>query len=233
MNNTDIMTPAEQICYSERYSDLGDMSPIDHYLAVGKRQGRFYRCGDFMTWFMANRYRDRYYWIGDEYGRTWKSLEPIRNQWYTNGSLQTNPKLSMRSNYPAEEDPYLCSYEGESCLCEGRIHYGLAMRPDNGSEVDSFQSLLEFGRMTRKASYDDGDIMCNEASMNKNKKHFNFKQFKSLPKQCYCEPLPKYEPYHCSADGGNCSCTGGTVTYGAKFKNETSKKMASFEDVVN
>jgi hypothetical protein len=59
------------------------------------------------------------------------------------------------------------------------------------------------------------------------------KQFKDLPKQCWCEPLPEYEPYHCSADGGNCSCTGGTVIYGAKFKSDNSTKMASFQDVLD
>lgn len=51
-----------------------------------------------------------------------------------------------------------------------------------------------------------------------------------LPKQCWCEPLPRYEPYHCSADGGSCSCKGGAVLYGAKFKNETSTKIANVED---
>ena len=64
------------------------MSPVEHYLSIGQRQGRFYRCGDYMTWIMTGRYIDRYYWIGDEFGRTWKSFEAVRNHWYTNGSLQ-------------------------------------------------------------------------------------------------------------------------------------------------
>jgi hypothetical protein len=90
-----------------------------------------------MTWIMAGRYVDRYYWVGDEYGRTWKSLEAVRNHWYTNGSLQIEPKLSMAYNY-MDEEPYVAGYEGEEVWCDGRIHYGLRMRPDNGSEIETF-----------------------------------------------------------------------------------------------
>lgn len=47
----------------------------------------------------------------------------------------------MAYNYQ-DEEPYVCGYDGEECYCDGRIHYGLRMRPDNGSEIETFQGLL-------------------------------------------------------------------------------------------
>ena len=58
-----------------------------------------------------------------------------------------------------------------------------------------------------------------------------WEDFKDLPKQCFCEPTPKYEPYHCSEDGGQCSCKNGNVFYGIKYKQNSANKLASFEDV--
>lgn len=57
--------------------------------------------------------------------------------------------------------------------------------------------------------------------------------FKELPKQCFCEPKNNYEPYHCSADGGSCSCKNGNIFYGRKFKEGSTKKLANFEDVTS
>lgn len=96
----EIMTPREEMCYSNRYSDLGDMTPIEHYLEVGQEQSRQYQCGNFMTWMMAARYLDRYWEIGDKFGRNGKSsVKMAREHWYNNGSMQS-PKLSMAPNYP-------------------------------------------------------------------------------------------------------------------------------------
>lgn len=70
----------------------------------------------------------------------------------------------MAYNYQ-DEEPYVCGYDGEECYCDGRIHYGLRMRPDNGSEIESFQGLLSWARMTKKSSYDSGASTCTESSM--------------------------------------------------------------------
>jgi len=68
--------------------------------------------------------------------------------------------------------------------------------------------------------------------MNKGKgKSKMWEDYQDLPKQCFCEPMNKYEPYHCSADGGQCSCKKGNVFYGAKFKKGNSSKIANFEEM--
>lgn len=110
------------------------------------------------------------------------------------------------------------------------------MRPDDGSEIESFQSLQEFAKLTTKPAFDSKEaIVCRtDDFINKNgrKKTHTWDEFKELPKQCWCEPQPKYEPYHCSADGGQCSCKKGVVFYGAKYKAGTTK-LANFEDVTS
>ena len=190
------------------------------------------QCSDFMTWIMAARYLDRYWEIGDKFGRNGKaSVKLAREHWYKNGSQQ-NPKMSMAPNYP-EEEAYKCADENDECYCDGRVHFGLRMRPDNGSEIETFQSLLEFSRMTVKSSGYKDAVTCRASDMARghglNKV---WDDFKDLPKQCYCEPMNKYEPYHCSADGGQCSCKNGNVFYGAKYK-EGTKKIANFESVMD
>ena len=45
------------------------MSPIAHYVEEGQEQGRIINCGPFMTWIMTGRYLDRYWELGDKFGR--------------------------------------------------------------------------------------------------------------------------------------------------------------------
>lgn len=154
-----------------------------------------------------------------------------KEHWHNNGSSQS-PKLSMAPNYP-EEEVYKCADENDACACEGRVHFGLRIRPDNGEEIESFQGLLQFARQTKKSGKNEA-LVCRSSDMNtRNGKNLDevWDDFKDLPKQCFCEPKPKYEPYHCSADGGQCSCKNGNVFYGAKFAQGNSSKIASFEDM--
>jgi len=46
--------------------------------------------------------------------------------------------------------------------------------------------------------------------------------------QCFCEPFLAPEPFHCSADGGDCTCPKGNVFYGAKFKGESTSEISTF-----
>jgi hypothetical protein len=106
-------------------------------MEIGKDQGRMTKCGNYMTWIMAARYLDRYWDIGDAFGRSGKpSVKMARDHFYNNGSQQ-NPKLDASPNYP-EEQAYKCADEGDSCQCDGRIHYGLRIRPDSGDEINTF-----------------------------------------------------------------------------------------------
>ena len=77
---------------------------------------------------------------------------------------------------------------------------------------------------------------CDESSFSIRKnsgKAEKWKIFADLPKQCWCEPENKYEPYHCSEDGGQCSCKNGNVFYGAKFALGNATKMSNFLDASN
>jgi len=178
----DVMTPKEEQCYSNRYSDLGEMTPIEHYLEEGQQQGRMTQCGTFMTWMMAARYLDRYWEIGDKFGRNGKaSVQLAKEHWYKNGSMQT-PKLSIAPNYP-EEEPYKCGDENDACACNGRVHYGLRVRPDDGNEIETFQGLHEFKYTTKKTQGIRDPVVCRESDMSMGKHMKNqFGQFKELPK---------------------------------------------------
>lgn len=90
-----------------------------------------------MTYMMASRYLDRYWELGDQYGRSGKaSMQLAKKHWHSNGTFQ-KPKLNKGPNYP-EETPYKCSDEGEQCQCKGKVHMGMRIRPDNGEEVETF-----------------------------------------------------------------------------------------------
>lgn len=116
---------------------------------------------------MAGRYLDRYWEIGDKFGRNGRaSVKLAKEHWYNNGSQQS-PKLSMSPNYP-EEEAYKCADENDGCACNGRVHYGLRVRPDNGEEIETFQGLLEFTRQTTKTTMKDA-VVCRISDMSKNK----------------------------------------------------------------
>lgn len=108
------------------------------------------------------------------------------------------------------------------------------MRADDGSEIETFQGLLEFGRFTQKTKLAN-PVQCTEMDFKSARKQkWNpVAEFAELPKQCYCEPEPKYEPYHCSEDGGQCSCKKGRVFYGIKNKLGNESRMAAFDDVTD
>lgn len=129
-----LMTDKEKKCYQQRYDDLNGTDPETHYFETGKDQGRYYHCGDIMTWFMASRYLDRYPELGDKFGRSGApSMKLAIHHWQTNGTY-AKPPLDHSPRYP-EEEPYKCADEGEQCKCKGRIHMGMRIRPDNGSEA--------------------------------------------------------------------------------------------------
>jgi len=60
-----MMTKEEEACYSRRYTDLNGLSAEEHFMKTGRRQGRNPRCGHVLTWYMAQRYLDRYWKLGD------------------------------------------------------------------------------------------------------------------------------------------------------------------------
>jgi hypothetical protein len=82
-----LLTPEEETCYSNRYHDLGNLTSEQHYLEIGKDEGRYYKCGDFITYYMAARYLDRYVELGDEFGRSGKSAMQLGiKHWHYNGT---------------------------------------------------------------------------------------------------------------------------------------------------
>ena len=100
------------MCYANRYSDLGNLSAIEHFMQTGQDQYRFTKCGDYMTWMGAARYLDRYYFLGDNFGRSGKSsVQLARDHYYNNGSQQ-HPKLDHSPSYP-EDEPFKCADKGE------------------------------------------------------------------------------------------------------------------------
>ena len=81
------MTPEEEACYAKRYTDIGSMSPNEHYARTGEKQGRNVNCKPLMTGISAKRYLRRYWFLGNEMGRDGKdSFKKAREHWYNNGS---------------------------------------------------------------------------------------------------------------------------------------------------
>lgn len=113
---------------------------------------------------------------------------------------------------------------------------GQRIRPDNGDEVETFQDLLSFGRLHKHSNGGPHEtVTCMDTEFPEKQKTGGdggiWSDFKDLPKQCWCEPENKYEPYHCSADGGQCSCKNGNVFYGAKFAEDNTTKIANFAEM--
>lgn len=177
-----LMTEKEKKCYSKRYNDLNGTDPEQHYYEIGQDQGRYFHCGDYMTTTMAQRYVDRYPELGDKFGRSGSpSMKLATHHWQTNGTYQ-KPALDHSPRYP-EEESFKCADEGELCKCKGRIHMGMRIRPDNGSEVETFQDLLSFARLFKK-TYGDApeEISCSSNEFDPKKRRGKWSDFTDLPK---------------------------------------------------
>jgi hypothetical protein len=144
-----VMTPVEEACYLNRYTDVTNMTANEHYARVGEKGGRNIRCQNFMTGISAQRYLRRYAELGNLYGRNkgGNSFKNAREHWYNNCSLQT-PPLSVRVSYE-QEKPYKCSDYGGECSCPGHIHFGHKFRQDNGEEITTLPVFLDFNKKTK------------------------------------------------------------------------------------
>ena len=67
------MTQEEQDCYSQRYSDVGSCDPREHYVIIGKDQGRLKTCAKELTNIEANTYVIRHADIEHKYGINYNS----------------------------------------------------------------------------------------------------------------------------------------------------------------
>jgi len=140
-----VLTEQEAACYSSRYSDLGKMTPGEHYATIGKKQGRHVQCENFMTYFQAERYLLRYSDLGKKYGTHGvTAFKKARHHWFETGSKQT-PKLNIGVNYETEK-PFKCGDYGQECVCPGRIHLGPKKRLDNNDTIDNLFEMLDFAQ---------------------------------------------------------------------------------------
>ena len=223
-----VMTPEEEACYAKRYTDVGSMTPNEHYARVGEKQGRNIRCLPWMTGIAAKRYLRRYWFLGNEYGREGSdAFKGAREHWYANGSKQS-PPLQTRISQESE-NPYKCSDHGQDCTCAGRIHFGYKTRPDNGADITTLEDLMDWNKKTKWEEGYQLKINCDRHAFKKGK------SWDGIPDdnlQCFCEPFLQPQPYHCSADGGDCKCPGGNVFYGNKFVDGT-KNIATFQEMLN
>jgi hypothetical protein len=215
------MSADEEACYSARYFDIpANMSANEHYARVGEKQGRNIRCTYFMTHTEAHRYLGRYPSLGNEFGREGKDayLE-AKEHWYTNGSKST-PKLQNSVNYE-EEEPYKCGDYGDECQCRGRVHFGLKYREDsNTTDISTLHEMLEFKQGVKYEGR--GKVTtarCKKQNFkNKHGKLSAFLKGKEEDQlQCFCEPDPVPEPFHCSHEGETCQCPGGNVFFGERY----------------
>jgi hypothetical protein len=117
-----------------------------------------------------------------------------------------------------------------TCECHGRVHYGLAARPDNGNDIDTFQEMLLF-RTRSKHSDGKSSVRCNSGEFRgaNGKKRF----WRGQKKQCWCEKAYTYQPHHCAEEGGDCKCKGGNVFFAHKFNPLHTSKIADFEEATS
>lgn len=205
------------------------MDPNEHYARKGHKQGRNIHCTGVQTWFMAKRYAYRYPELGRMYGYSGKdSMHDLENHYYTNGSKQ-NPKLNSGIAYDSEE-PYKCSDYGDECKCKGRIHFGLKFRHDNNEEIETLTDLLDWKRIPKKDG-SETKALCTHSNFlgNKGKKIWKSKKHSDL--QCFCEPLVRKDARHCAGEGELCECPKGNIFFGAKYQEDSTTRIANFEQM--
>jgi hypothetical protein len=91
-------------------------------------------------------------------------------------------------------------------MCPGTLWFGLAVRPDNGAKIETFDEMREW----RSISAESSDWQtCSEAE-------FGTDPLPGVEKQCYCEVKPEDETSRCADEGEDCLCNG-NVYFASKF----------------
>lgn len=179
-----------------------------------------------MTWLSARRYLARYSYLGNEYGRKGKSaITDAREHWYNNGS-KMSPPLSVAPAY-ASEEPWKCGDYGDDCKCPGRVHLGLKYRADSGDEITTLYDLMDWNKAQKK----DGGM----TKVTCNRNGFGARGLwsgKGKDLQCFCEPDPRPEPFHCAGELETCECPKGNVFFGQRYVEGTAK-LSNFEQMMS
>lgn len=125
------MSDADVTCYAERYQDLGDLEPREHYLTKGKDEGRQANCALELTDYRAQRYLDRYPDLQHSIGRSGRSARAQAKQHYIDIGYGEKRDVAV----PKWDDIWLCGTTGSSsdssCKCKGNVYYGYLEAPDS------------------------------------------------------------------------------------------------------
>jgi hypothetical protein len=228
-----VMTDAEAAHYKRRYSDVGDMDAREHYMSVGKEQGRLKSIARELTDIEAHTYVLRHADIQHKYGVKYNSprvLAAAKRNWTEYGYALTPPAQAAQL---ANNEPGYCidgDYEtgstSNTCQCgSGKMWFGLKYRADNGSRIQTFEELREFKTASRA---DTGQYLSCSS-----------KEFEGVwPKhetQCWCEWEPYYMPAYCAEDGENCQCEGdgALMVYAQKWGTDANGKKSKYPMMID
>lgn len=126
--------------------------------------------------------------------------------------------VSGRDQYT---EPWFCgATEYTNCQCQGTMYMGAKNRPDNGAPIKTFDEMRQWRTITKET---DDWTMCDTKGMGGD-------PWPDAGKQCWCEPLPQYEPTPCGFEGETCLCNG-WVAYGVKQSPDDPNKIASLEEM--
>jgi hypothetical protein len=90
--------------------------------------------------------------------------------------------------------------------------------------------MMDWNKKTRWEDNFELKITCDRSAFKKGHA-WDFEPDDHL--QCFCEPFLAPEPYHCSADGGDCTCPKGNVFYGSKTKGGSTSEIATFQEMLD
>lgn len=219
-------------CYANRYTDLAGMNPSEHYLTVGKDQGRLWSCGKNLTRLEGQQYLWRYPdlqhlfegSLGDKY------YQLASEHFMAEGFSQ-----KRQGDRDKGFEPWLCN-DGErqdlyqykaTCTCIGDIVTGLAYRPDNGQFIKTFDELRQW--------YTESHFINGTEDVSHPAFAPSTTIFQQEQKQVWCERRNRANMMSLCAkeDGDDCMCAAGNyIVYGSQDLNSVFNGYF-FIDVVN
>lgn len=123
-------------------------------------------------------------------------MRQAREHWQTVGYKDLELAASI---VDPDNEPWQCATAPSgSCLCPGVMWFGLAVRPDNEANIETFDEFREWRTI---AIEKEGWQTCSVAE-------FGADPGPGRPKQCWCELKPRYTPSRCADEGDDCLCNG-------------------------
>jgi len=146
------MSDADVKCYEKKFSDLEGKNGREHFLEYGQDLSRWNHCGANLTSFMSQRYLDTNPDLQHKFGRSSEISRTLAAEHYVDyGYKEDNRSIAVPTWDEIWYGGLTDDFNQAEVNCHGKIHWGYANNPLDGSELKTFEEMRDYKTYTKES----------------------------------------------------------------------------------